>query len=208
MTAAEGQRALALHGASMGRFGPGSGAFLTPVYGGSEMAQAFCRVAAVRGALYVLRQPIAAVLMDDGQHAGGQRRCHGVRLDTGQVHTPPPLGRAGSASPAPPMKTLYVLWKIHDSSAHGRGSRRCCRAPIKTGWRDTPPPPPPCGSLPPPTSSFHRLHQLGMSAPALRTALTCPQASCAAGQVFNRARIFCEVMILTSSSVLTQHQDG
>lgn len=91
MTAAEGQRALAQHAASMGRFGPGTGAFLTPLYGGSEMSQAFCRVAAVHGALYVLRQPIDALIMDPetaaqaGPSPNSPWNCRGVRLTTGQV---------------------------------------------------------------------------------------------------------------------------
>ena len=87
MTAAEGQKALAQHAASMGRFGLGAGAFLTPLYGGSEMSQAFCRVAAVHGALYVLRQPIDALLMDPeaADEPDAARRCRGVQLSTGQV---------------------------------------------------------------------------------------------------------------------------
>lgn len=50
----------------LSRYGPGTGAFLLPVYGGGELPQAFCRVAAVTGALYVLRQGIKEFLVDPG----------------------------------------------------------------------------------------------------------------------------------------------
>ena len=62
------------------RYGPGSGAFLVSLYGGGELPQAFCRVAAVAGALYVLRAPVQALLLD----AAG-RICRGVRTAAGQV---------------------------------------------------------------------------------------------------------------------------
>ncbi|KAI8375448.1 GDP dissociation inhibitor [Blakeslea trispora] len=49
---------------SMGRFG--KGAYLCPLYGGaSEIAQAFCRVCAVYGGIYILNQPLKQFLMDD-----------------------------------------------------------------------------------------------------------------------------------------------
>ena len=64
----------------MRRYGPNSGAFLLPLYGGGELPQAFCRVAAVAGALYVLRAPVQALLL------GEQGRvCRGVRTAAGQV---------------------------------------------------------------------------------------------------------------------------
>ena len=56
----------------------GTGALLVPLYGAGELPQAFCRVAAVAGALYVLRRPLAAVLLRGG-------RCVGVRTRGGQV---------------------------------------------------------------------------------------------------------------------------
>lgn len=60
------------------RYGAGTGALLVPLYGAGELPQAFCRVAAVAGALYVLRRPLAAVLLRGG-------RCVGVRTRGGQV---------------------------------------------------------------------------------------------------------------------------
>jgi RAB protein geranylgeranyltransferase component A len=55
----EGMRQLCQHMGSLGRFG--TTAFLVPLYGSGELAQAFCRSAAVYGATYMLRQAPLAV---------------------------------------------------------------------------------------------------------------------------------------------------
>ncbi|KAI8082210.1 GDP dissociation inhibitor [Thamnidium elegans] len=48
---------------AMGRFG--KGAYLCPLYGGgSEIAQAFCRVCAVYGGIYILNQPLEKYMID------------------------------------------------------------------------------------------------------------------------------------------------
>ena len=64
----------------LGRYGPGTGAFLLPVYGGGELPQAFCRVAAVTGALYVLRQGIKEFLVDPGSEL-----CSALVTSSGQA---------------------------------------------------------------------------------------------------------------------------
>ncbi|EQC24878.1 hypothetical protein SDRG_17231 [Saprolegnia diclina VS20] len=48
---------------SIGRFAPSP--FLTPLYGISEVAQAFCRLSAVYGGIYYLRAPLAGVLTSE-----------------------------------------------------------------------------------------------------------------------------------------------
>ncbi|KAK9838555.1 hypothetical protein WJX81_007100 [Elliptochloris bilobata] len=78
--AEQGRAALALYLESAGRYGAGTGALLAPMFGAGELPQAFCRVAAVAGALYVLRRPLAAALLRGG-------RCVGVRTRDGQVLT-------------------------------------------------------------------------------------------------------------------------
>ncbi|KAK9810589.1 hypothetical protein WJX73_002878 [Symbiochloris irregularis] len=80
VSAAEGKAAFARYLASVARYGQGSGAFLALMYGCGELAQAFCRVAAVHGALTALRHPVAALLV-----AESTGRCTGVRLATGQA---------------------------------------------------------------------------------------------------------------------------
>ncbi|KAL6575145.1 hypothetical protein OROMI_012430 [Orobanche minor] len=70
---------LILYHSSIGRFSNANGAIIYPIYGQGELSQSFCRRAAVKGCIYVLRMHIAALLMDkDG--------CtyKGVKLGSGQ----------------------------------------------------------------------------------------------------------------------------
>lgn len=46
---------------SVAKYGPQTGACLIPVYGSGDIPQAFCRVGAVKGATYVLRQAVRDV---------------------------------------------------------------------------------------------------------------------------------------------------
>jgi len=54
--------------AGVGKFGQTP--FLYPLYGCSEIAQAFCRVAAVHGAMYMLRIGVSSVQLEDGKCVG------------------------------------------------------------------------------------------------------------------------------------------
>ncbi|CAB4318328.1 unnamed protein product [Prunus armeniaca] len=74
----DGMERLALYQNSIGRYGA-SGALLYPTYGIGELSQAFCRRAAVKGCIYVLRMPVTALLMD--QNSGQYK---GVRLASGE----------------------------------------------------------------------------------------------------------------------------
>ncbi|KAG0565458.1 hypothetical protein KC19_8G191800 [Ceratodon purpureus] len=76
----DGLQALALYLASASRFPDAPGAFLYPMYGHGDLPQAFCRCAAVRGALYVLRMPVVSLLLD--KESGD---CKGVQIASGQV---------------------------------------------------------------------------------------------------------------------------
>ncbi|KAI3963562.1 hypothetical protein MKW92_012428 [Papaver armeniacum] len=75
----DGIESLALFHSSIGRFTNALGAMIYPIYGQGELPQAFCRCAAVKGALYVLRMPVTALLLskENGD-------CKGVRLASGQ----------------------------------------------------------------------------------------------------------------------------
>ncbi|KAK7307433.1 hypothetical protein VNO77_40492 [Canavalia gladiata] len=55
---------LAQYSSSVGRFPNAPGPFLYPIYGEGELPQAFCRRAAVKGCIYVLRMPVISLLMD------------------------------------------------------------------------------------------------------------------------------------------------
>jgi len=79
ITTREGIQTIALYSASIGRFANAEGAFIYPMYGHGELPQAFCRCAAVKGALYVLRMPVAALLMDEEK-----KHFVGARLASGQ----------------------------------------------------------------------------------------------------------------------------
>mmetsp|Transcript_26686 Transcript_26686/g.87507 ORF Transcript_26686/g.87507 Transcript_26686/m.87507 type:complete len:590 (+) Transcript_26686:68-1837(+) len=78
---------------SIGRFGAGQGAFLAPLYGVGELPQAFCRLAAVSGAVYVLRCPIHELELEPEsgrvaavRTAAGQRiTCDAVMLGRGSL---------------------------------------------------------------------------------------------------------------------------
>ncbi|KAF8718819.1 hypothetical protein HU200_025125 [Digitaria exilis] len=79
LTTREGIKTIALYSSSTGRFANAPGAFIYPMYGHGELPQAFCRCAAVKGALYVLRMPVSALLMDEER-----KTCLGARLTSGQ----------------------------------------------------------------------------------------------------------------------------
>lgn len=53
LTTRDGIKNVTLHFNSTGRFANAQGAFIYPMYGHGELPQAFCRFAAVKGALYV-----------------------------------------------------------------------------------------------------------------------------------------------------------
>ena len=57
-----------------------AGPFLTPLYGCGELPQAFCRAAAVGGAVQVLRCGIEGLIFDEHTFS-----CIGVELTSGQV---------------------------------------------------------------------------------------------------------------------------
>ena len=50
------------HLSALGRFG--ETAFIAPLYGVGELSQSFCRMAAVYGAVYVLRRQLKGAVVD------------------------------------------------------------------------------------------------------------------------------------------------
>ncbi|XP_065856789.1 rab escort protein 1 [Euphorbia lathyris] len=75
----DGIARLSLYQSSVGRFTNATGAFIYPIYGQGEVPPAFCRRAAVKGCIYVLRMPVIAMLTD--KSSGDYR---GIRLASGQ----------------------------------------------------------------------------------------------------------------------------
>ena len=71
-------RALHLHLNSLGRYG--STAFLYPLYGVAEISQAFCRMCAVWGGIYILRRGISQFIVDKTRNV-----VCAVEDDTGKI---------------------------------------------------------------------------------------------------------------------------
>lgn len=66
ISSSSGLHDLYKHLISLGRFG--DGAFLTPMYGIGELSQSFCRMCAVWGGIYILRQGITSVSWNMEDH--------------------------------------------------------------------------------------------------------------------------------------------
>lgn len=70
ITAAQGLARLAKYLGGIGRYGPSSAPLLVPLYGTAELPQALCRHAAVKGATYMLRRRVEALVVGgEGQGA-------------------------------------------------------------------------------------------------------------------------------------------
>lgn len=74
-----------------------------PEYGSGELPQAFCRAAAVRGAIYVLRRKLQAVLLDRET-----QQCQGVKTASGQVLCPKKTSLQNL--PSVPNPRISAIW--------------------------------------------------------------------------------------------------
>ncbi|XP_057809376.1 rab escort protein 1-like [Salvia miltiorrhiza] len=117
---------LALYHSSIGRFPNANGAIIYPIYGQGELSQAFCRRAAVKGCIYVLRMPVIALLIDkDG------RTYQGVRLASGQELSSPQLILAPSFTIppiSPPAVDVTNSNVKSPSDSEGKVARAICIA--------------------------------------------------------------------------------
>ncbi|CAL1386736.1 unnamed protein product [Linum trigynum] len=75
----DGVDRLARYQSSIGRFANAYGPFIYPIYGQGELPQAFCRRAAVKGCIYVLRMGVVGLLVE--KSSGSYK---GVKLASGQ----------------------------------------------------------------------------------------------------------------------------
>ncbi|CAN0366201.1 unnamed protein product, partial [Ectocarpus sp. 12 AP-2014] len=78
VTTEEGLEAVYRHLSALGRFG--ETAFIAPLYGVGELSQSFCRMAAVHGAICMLRRQLRGAVVD--RNSG---RCVGVVDDAGRA---------------------------------------------------------------------------------------------------------------------------
>lgn len=83
--------------------------------------QAFCRVAAVAGATYVLRHPVSTILLDPTT-----RCCVGVRTGAGQI-----LSCDALAADAVSLAGLDHIAASIENSASITSADEPCRAPVK-----------------------------------------------------------------------------
>ncbi|KAH6807984.1 Rab escort protein [Perilla frutescens var. frutescens] len=117
---------LALYHSSIGRFPNANGAIIYPIYGQGELPQAFCRRAAVKGCIYVLRMPVIALLMDKDGHT-----YQGVRLASGQELSSPQLILAPTfmvPPTSPPAVEVTNSLDAIPSDAKGKVARGICIA--------------------------------------------------------------------------------
>ncbi|KAL2513953.1 Rab escort protein [Forsythia ovata] len=105
----DGINHLTLYHSSVGRFPNANGAMIYPLYGQGELPQAFCRRAAVKGCIHVLRMPVIALLMD--KDSGTYK---GVKLVSGQELFSPQLILAPSFTITSPL----APFSSHKLSSH------------------------------------------------------------------------------------------
>ncbi|CAM6059183.1 unnamed protein product [Sphagnum tenellum] len=90
LRAKEGFATLALYLASGSRFPTAPGPFLYPMYGQGDLTQAFCRCAAVCGALQILRMQVSGFLVDkETKEYKGIETASGQHLYSGKLITGP-----------------------------------------------------------------------------------------------------------------------
>ncbi|KQJ85603.1 hypothetical protein BRADI_4g00510v3 [Brachypodium distachyon] len=126
LTTRDGIKNVALYFNSIGRFANATGAFIYPMHGHGELPQAFCRFAAVKGALYVLQMPVTGLLMGkENQHYVGTRlasgqdiRCQQLILDAS--YKIPSLDLPSDASDSnPPRKVARGICILRRSVKPG-----------------------------------------------------------------------------------------
>ncbi|XP_022855033.1 rab escort protein 1 [Olea europaea var. sylvestris] len=96
----DGINYLTLYHSSVGRFPNANGAMIYPLYGQGELPQAFCRRAAVKGCIHVLRMLVIALLMDkDSGTYKGVKLVSGQELFSAQLILAPSFKITSSLSP-------------------------------------------------------------------------------------------------------------
>ncbi|XP_031473675.1 rab escort protein 1 [Nymphaea colorata] len=98
----DGIENLALYNASSGRFSNTVGSFIYPLYGQGELPQSFCRCAAVKGAIYILRMPVMEIICDkESRHYKGIKIASGQKLLSNHLVLDPSFTDPASAFNSP-----------------------------------------------------------------------------------------------------------
>jgi Rab proteins geranylgeranyltransferase component A len=123
LSIATGMKQLCAHLLALGRFG--ATAFLVPLYGSGELAQAFCRSAAVHGATYLLRRAPLGIVTQ-----AGNGKVQGILLQ-GRTSTDPSTdGNETACAPAKRISCAHVVVPngvALDSNPPGTSPRRVLR---------------------------------------------------------------------------------
>jgi Rab proteins geranylgeranyltransferase component A len=114
MTISDASRLLKLYGRSSGKYSKNSSPFLLPIYGSGEMPQAFCRTAAVHGAVQCLRCGVAeAERVDTGEF--DVKLTNGQKIHAKAVIASPDLAPC-LASKVQNTHTMYCCYAL----VHGK----------------------------------------------------------------------------------------
>ncbi|KAK9284815.1 hypothetical protein L1049_023992 [Liquidambar formosana] len=120
---------LALYQSSVSRFSNAPGALIYPMYGQGELPQGFCRRAAVKGCLYVLRMPVTALLMEKSSgHYKGVRLASGQDLFSRQLVLDPSFVVSLPLASSSPDFLQEISLDFRLKSAQGKVARGICIA--------------------------------------------------------------------------------
>ena len=127
---------------SVAKYGPQTGACLIPVYGAGDIPQAFCRVAAVEGATYVLRQSLREV-DTNAERASSVVTAGGQDIQAKFIFMPAPARPNGAisvhavcvldASLAPEYSQILVVFPPGTVRKDGRVAIRALQIGSHTG---------------------------------------------------------------------------
>lgn len=117
----EGIERIFLYISSCGRFSNAVGSFIYPIYGHGELPQAFCRCAAVKGTLYVLRMPVTSLLIDKVNN-----QFKGVRLASGQEIFSRQLVMEPSLSVSSTFLSSFDNDDLYDSNLTSKVAKGIC----------------------------------------------------------------------------------
>ncbi|XP_031269319.1 rab escort protein 1 isoform X1 [Pistacia vera] len=123
----DGINRLALYNSSVGRFQNALGALIYPIYGQGELPQAFCRRAAVKGCIYVLRMPVISLLKDeDSGSYKGVRLASGQDIFSNKLVLDPSFTVPGTLATPPSEQLPECLLAYNPTDVNKKVSRGIC----------------------------------------------------------------------------------
>ncbi|CAN0891520.1 Rab escort protein 1 [Linum grandiflorum] len=112
----DGVDRLARYQSSIGRFENAHGPFMYPIYGQGELPQAFCRRAAVKGCIYVLRMGVIGLLVEKSSGSyKGIKLASGQKLFSNKLVLDPAFT---ISSPSVPICKSFHLLTVQNVKSH------------------------------------------------------------------------------------------